>query len=92
MTAEIDLKYIFSFSPIRRNSVRSIKVEYGIIKKSQSSAAGLRVELKAWWTIYLQQSVSHTVGPKSKRSSFRLSPRMRPDRNGRGKEEQHYFS
>ena len=41
MTAEIDLKYIFSFSPIRRNSVRSIKVEYGITKKSQSSATGL---------------------------------------------------
>ena len=41
MTAEIDLNYIFSFSPTRRNSVRSIKVENGIIKKSQSSATGL---------------------------------------------------
>ena len=41
MTAEIDIKYIFSFSPTGRNSVGSIKVENGIIKKSQSSATGL---------------------------------------------------
>ena len=41
MTAEIDLNYVFSFSPTRRNSVGIIKVENGIIKKSQSSATGL---------------------------------------------------